>query len=527
VQTGSTCTSPAIGIPAGGQTLIITGTNFRQPVRVLFDPGNGVPAKEAFVSSVTPTQIVVAVPPFDVGTGQQLPVTITVINEAGTVNESKVSVQNGFTYQVAVLTPTVRSVAPTSGPIDGGTRISIFGDGFQSPVQVFFNSAEAQQLKVTFNEIDVISPAARDTTPNGSGTVTGPVDIKVRNVGSGKEATFPAGFRYIAKMQITTINPVAGSALGGTDVTIDGVGFNDPLTVDIAGVRAQVIRVSGTEVVARTGRLPSPCNAGAGGAVTVTNVDNGDFATSAGTQTFSYIGVPSVITGITVNSPPATPGGSLTVNVQNPGIGLLGNALISFTVGGQPAAVTPQTITTGTGTQPFSVVVPNTLTFPTVSCTVGALTGTQLGPLQASVVFTNTTTGCSSTSAQTITIQPPGPNPCVVPPTAVVTPAAPTCANATSAAADGPGGATGSAVINIANAGTQNLQVSAPAITGPNAADFTIAPATAQTIAPAANQNYNVTFDPGATGARSATVTFTTNDPAHPTITVCLTGNGT
>ena len=69
----------------------------------------------------------------------------------------------------------------------------------------------------------------RDTSSNGSGTVTGPVDIKVRNVGSGKETTFPAGFRYIAKMQITAFGPGTGTAFGGTRVTVDGVGFNDPL----------------------------------------------------------------------------------------------------------------------------------------------------------------------------------------------------------------------------------------------------------------------------------------------------------
>src|SRR5919205_299917 len=91
VQTGSTCTTPATGIPAGGQTVVITGTNFRAPVRVLFDPGNGQPAKEAFVSSVTATQIVVVAPPFDIITGQTLPVSITVITEAGTATEQKVT----------------------------------------------------------------------------------------------------------------------------------------------------------------------------------------------------------------------------------------------------------------------------------------------------------------------------------------------------------------------------------------------------------------------------------------------------
>src|ERR1043165_9602161 len=240
VTTGSTCTTPATGIPAGGQQVVINGTNFRQPVRVLFDPGNGQPAKEAFVNSVTATQIVAIAPPFDIVTGQTLPVTITVITEAGTATEQKVSVANAFTYQLAVLTPSIRTLTPTSGPIDGGTRVSILGDAFQAPVQVFFGSAEAQVISVNFNEIVVMSPTARDTSPNGSGTVTGPVEVRVRNVASGKETTFPAGFRYVAKMAITAINPTAGSAFGGTDVTIDGVGFNDPVTVDIGGVRAQV-----------------------------------------------------------------------------------------------------------------------------------------------------------------------------------------------------------------------------------------------------------------------------------------------
>src|SRR6185436_3413123 len=93
-QTGSTCTTPATGIPQGGQQVIITGTNFRAPVRVLFDPGNGQPAKEAFVVSVSPTQIVVIAPPFDIITGQTLPVSIIVITEAGTATEQKVTSQN-------------------------------------------------------------------------------------------------------------------------------------------------------------------------------------------------------------------------------------------------------------------------------------------------------------------------------------------------------------------------------------------------------------------------------------------------
>ena len=170
--------SPTSGLPTGNQQVVITGTNFRPTVRVLFDPGSGQAAKEAFVTSVTPTQITVISPAFDLGVSQQLIVSITVIVEAGLPTEQRVTKASAFTYTAPVLTPVVRALSPTSGPIDGGTRVTITGDAFEAPLQVFFGSAQAQVLSVTFHEIDVISPTARDTNPNGSGAVTGPVDIR-------------------------------------------------------------------------------------------------------------------------------------------------------------------------------------------------------------------------------------------------------------------------------------------------------------------------------------------------------------
>jgi hypothetical protein len=533
VVTGSTCTTPATGIPAGGQQVVINGTNFRTPVRVLFDPGNGQPAKEAFVNSVTDTKIVAIAPSFNITTGQTLPVTITVITAAGTATEQSASQANAFTYQLAILTPSVRTLTPTSGSIDGGTAVAILGDAFQAPVQVFFNAAEAQVVKVTFNEIDVISPTARDTTPNASGPFTGSVDVKVRNVASGKETTFPAGFRYIAKMAITAVTPTTGPATGGTDITIDGTGFVAPVTVDIGpvsgpAIRAQVLKVSGTQILARTGPTPSPCSSLlANLPVTVTNINNGDSATTTGTtQNFTYIPVPSVITSVSASANPIVPGTSLTVTVQNPGVGSLGNALISFQVGDQTATVTPSTITTGTGSTSFNVIVPSTLTFPpgTAACTAGGLPGTrQFDPLIVPVTFLNNTTACTATSGA-ITIQPPT-NACVTPPNAVVTaPAPPACAAAPSVAAGG----NSSTSITIQNTGTSNLVINpAPTVSGADAADFTVTPTTAKTVAPAGSTTYTVTFHPATTGAKTATVTFLTNDPNNPSITVCLNGTGT
>src|SRR5437899_10145343 len=225
-----TAVTPATGKPEGGDIVTITGTNFTQPVRVLFDPGtaSGQAPKEAFVQSSSSTSITVVTPSFNVVSGSSLSTDVIVITQAGTSGEQRVVKSAGFVFASATLTPSILAVQPTSGPIGGGTRVTISGDNFQLPVQVFFNLAEAQVISVTFHQIIVMSPRASDTAPGGSGVVTGPVDVMVKNVNSGKTFTAPGAFRYISKMQITAFAPSVGTALGGTKVTIDGSGFDDP-----------------------------------------------------------------------------------------------------------------------------------------------------------------------------------------------------------------------------------------------------------------------------------------------------------
>src|SRR6266550_1137439 len=203
---------PNTGPPAGGTVVTITGTNFNGPIRVLFDLGNGT-VREGFVSSFTSNTITVVTPAIDLTSGTTQAADVVVLTQAGTAAEQRTVKAQGFTFISSVLTPIVRALQPTSGPISGGTRVKIIGDAFQQPVQVFFNAAEAQVISVTFNEIVVMSPRASDTAPGGSGVVTGPVDIRVRNISSNKEVTFPGGFRYIPAMQITAFAPGVGTAL--------------------------------------------------------------------------------------------------------------------------------------------------------------------------------------------------------------------------------------------------------------------------------------------------------------------------
>jgi len=523
--------TPNTGLPQGGTVITITGTNFRTPVRVIVDPGNGQPTKDAFVNQVTPTQITAVMPPFDITTGQTLAVSITVVDEAGTPSETPVTKANAFTYQAAVLTPSIRTIEPTSGPIDGGTRVSIFGDAFQAPVQVFFGSAEAQVLHVTFNEVDVVAPTARDTNPNASGAVTGPIDVKVRNVASGTSATSPQQFRYVAHVQITAVGPGIGTAFGGTRVTIDGTGFNAPVTVSFAGIVATPISVSATQIVALTGRTPIPCSPPSGATV-VTNVDNGDGASGAA---FAYLPEKPLIISVTDNSGvptnSAVPGQSLHITVIKPGVGVDGTAIIrfQFTIGGQVFTVfpTPTTITDPFGPTTFTVVVPTPppSVFPSVACTTGGgLAGTQPGPATTTITFQNITTTCTDTLNGFQVAPTTSTCTATAPPPAISLNPSTLCPNGLGTVASGSTGTQQIVVSNMASGtGAQSLTVSNITVSGPDASQFSVAP-TSVTVAPGQAAPVTVTFSPTSSGVKNATLTFFTNDPANPTKTVCLQG---
>ncbi|HEV7425452.1 MAG TPA: IPT/TIG domain-containing protein [Thermoanaerobaculia bacterium] len=387
--------TPATGLPTGNQTVTITGTNFRVPVRVLFDPGNGQAAKEGFVTSVTPTQITVTTPAFDLGVAQQLVANITVIVEAGTPTEQRATKTAAFTITAPVLTPVVRALSPTSGPIDGGTRVTITGDAFEAPAQVFFGSAQAQVLNVQFHTIDVITPAARDTNPDGSGAKTGPVDIRVLNVNSGKSVTAAGAFRYVNKAQITAITPDQGPFTGGTRVLIDGTGFNEPVTVYLDGIAASVIKVTPTEITAISNGIAVASCADSTGPVIVTNVDNGDSAT-APTPWIYRVFKPAIVG---VGSGSVVAGGNTTVTVAN-AVGIP-----RITIGGIGASITGQT-DNGNGTTTFTIVVPSTLTLTTAACPSAAGASAQQAT-SFDVTYTSLTTTCTDTLVKGLTVSPP------------------------------------------------------------------------------------------------------------------------
>jgi hypothetical protein len=383
--------NPTIGRVEGGETVTITGTNFRQPVRVFFDISGTL--REAQVISVTPTQIQVFTPRVDLATGQTLDAPIVVFVEQGTPNEQRVTATTPFTFRRSQLTPVVTTLSPPSGPLEGGTQTTIIGSGFESFVQVFFGLAEAQVVNVTFDKIVVISPPARDTTADAS-PIAGQVPLRVVNVNSGTETTLANGFRYHSAMQITAVGPTQGPFTGGTRVTIDGVGFDDPVAVGIGGFAAQVIRVTGTQIIAQTVAIQTTGCSDVSGDISVTNISTGLSAT-AGDLEFTYL-VPDPI--IVSASNPVVRGGVLTVRVFN------AFGFPRLRIGTNTLNVTSE-VQNSDGTTTFTAVIPANLELDTEACQ-GVSNVTAPQPTSFDVTYESATTGCSDTLTDGTIVEP-------------------------------------------------------------------------------------------------------------------------
>ena len=509
-ETGSTITSvtPSFGPVEGGTLVTINGTNFRTPVRVFFDLGGGE-LREATVASVTPTRIEVIAPRVQLAAGQTLESTVVVFVEAGTPNEQRITSAATFTFRSSQLTPQVSAVSPPSGPLEGGTRVSILGDGFEPFVQVFFGLAEAEIVNVAFNEIVVIAPNSRDTTVDAT-PVAGQVPVRIVNVNSRTETVF-TGFRYTSAMQIVAVGPTVGPFTGGTRVRIDGVGFDDPVAVTIGGYAAQPIDVSGTQIIAITSAIPVTGCADVTGEVVVTNINTGASDVAENVE-FTYLVPDPIVVSV---SNPTQVGGTISIRVFN------AFGFPRLRLGDTSLSVTGQT-DNGDGTTTFTAIVPTTIELETESC--AGVSGIEaLQPTAFDVTYESATTGCTDTATRAATIEPPNTpilrfSPTTFTPfTATITPENPGPPIVPASVAP-----SANQTVNLVNAGTANLTITAVSNTC-DPALFTVSlPSPGQQlgtceIAPIIAR-YNGTTGGG---TQSCTVTVTTDAGAR---TFTLTG---
>jgi IPT/TIG domain len=412
---------PNVGNPQGGEQVAILGGGFESPVRVTF---NGAAAT---VRSVSPTRIVVITPSaaaagVSVGVGEAEAVNVEVTINVNEANQASDSIARGFTYASGgggIAQPQVFAVDPSSGTNDGGTRVTIVGEGFQEPVQVLFglgtspttfNGVEATVVSVTPTRIIAITPAARGFGQNLQNQV---VNVLVKNVNTGFSTIGQGQFKYGTDVLITAMGPGSGSFLGGTRVTIEGQGFDDPVAVsfhfpssNLSAAQA-VLSVTGTQIVILTGPAPVPATCPANGIIAVDRVNVVNIETGDGDDAdigFNFVIPLPQIFGISPFS--GSPGVTATISGQNFATNV--QVLFGDPVNGSSAqilSVSPNAI---------SVRVPNApqgfqfITEPCDGNGDGIPSGTRLTPTPITVTVRNLNgTGCASTLTNAFTLNPP------------------------------------------------------------------------------------------------------------------------
>jgi hypothetical protein len=188
--------------------------------------------------------------------------------------------------------PVVTSVQPNSGPVAGGTQITVNGQNFHPLARVLVGDVYAK------NTIYLSSSGLTATLPPNAGGISKVVVVNPDN-GAGELVN---GFTYRG---ITSVAPLTGPATGGTNVVITGFGFTGATNVTFDGVAATFTVTSNSQITATT-------PAHAAGLV--------DVVVSTGTDVFTlpaafrYMDPPPTISNITPTAGPSTGNTAVTIN---------------------------------------------------------------------------------------------------------------------------------------------------------------------------------------------------------------------
>lgn len=205
----------------------------------------------------------------------------------------------------------ISSVGPNSGPVAGGTTVTISGSSFSQSASVVFGGVPAASVVVVSStQLQAVTPA------HASGTVSVAVTENPHN----QTTTLAGAFTYISStaLGISGASPAAGPTGGGTVVTITGKGFQTGAAVAFGSSRSTAVTVaSSTQINAM-----SPAGSSGNVPITVTNTDAQSASLPSG---FTYTSGPTV-SSISPNSGPVT--GGTTVKIL--GSGFESGASVTF-----------------------------------------------------------------------------------------------------------------------------------------------------------------------------------------------------
>ena len=488
--------SPSSGSTTGGTAVTITGTNFAAGATVTF--GSAAATNVVVVNSTTITATTPS------GSAGGATVTVTVNGQSG-------SLATGFTYTVG---PTISSVSPSSGPLAGGTAVTITGANFAAGATVTFGGVAATNVVV------VNGTTITATTPAGS---AGAVTVTVTSSG-GQSGSLSNGFTYAGLPTVSSVSPNSGSTTGGTAVTITGTNFATGATVTFGSTAAtSVVVVNSTTITATT-------PAGSAGAVTVTVTNVGSQSGSLASG-FTYTTTPTV-SSVSPSSGPVAGGTAVTITGTNFATGatvkfgstaatnvvVVNSTTITATTPAGTAGAVTVTVTSSGGQ---SGSLSNGFTYvglPTVS-SVSPNSGPTTGGTAVTITGTNFATGATVTFGSTAA-------------TSVVV------VNSTTITATTPAGSAGAVTVTVTNVGSQSGSLASgftymvtPTVSSVSPNSGLVAGGTAVTItgtnfATGATVKFGSTAATNVVVVSSTTITATTPAGTAGAVTVTVTSSG-
>ncbi len=201
--------------------------------------------------------------------------------------------------------PSVASVSPASGSVDGGDTVTITGSRFLAGARVFIGAREATDVVIT------APPATSLSCRVPAGATAEPADVVVVNP-DGQAGTLAAGFTYtVPSPTIAQVFPSRISSVGGAVVVVDGSGFRAGVTA-LFERDAEAVSATGTSRSSSDSLLVfAPPLAAGPWALAVVNPD-GQRATAA-LDVFSPVGPPPTVESVSPDS--GDVGGGTTVDI--------------------------------------------------------------------------------------------------------------------------------------------------------------------------------------------------------------------
>jgi len=372
-----TSITPNTGTTAGGTPITIAGTDLSGGTVT-------IGGAAATVSATTATSITATTPTGSAG-AQNVVVTTT----AGAVTST-----GGYTY---VNPPTVSNVSPSSGPIAGGTIVTITGTNLTGATAVSFGGTTATSFTVN---------SATSITATAPAHAAGASAVAVTTVGG--TATSAGAFSYLAatatlqnlSLSTGTLSPTFASGTNSYTASVSNATSSITVTPTVTDSNA-TIKVNTVTVASGVASGAIALNVGANTITTVVTAQDGT-TTQTYTTTVTRAGANNAaLSSLVLSSGTLSPtfaGGttSYTATVSN----ATSTITVTPTVSDSNATVKVNTVTVASGSA--SAAIPLNVGANTITTEVTAQDGTTTQTYTTTVTRSTPPSNVATLSAMTI-----------------------------------------------------------------------------------------------------------------------------